>query len=668
MKQLVLRRATAGLGALLILASIATGAVAQDSGSTLSPDQQSFLVNKDIGSERWTIGLNLFSTDPSNIINVTGNIFRADGGAASFVSCLVRSDSTGSLDDPSSVFRLSCYGTDACTKTADECAREEWTPIADDVQVPASFFLPPGGIGGTASARAESFLDALIDRLASAWTALRRAPVTQEAIALARPRSAFAQAAGGRGTTLTVDRLNFLVTKDVGSERWSISYSYQPVIGAGGLVVNRFLSVTGNVYQADGAPPSFVYCTQRDDSTGTLDDPSSEFRFSCSGTDACEGTARDCAASAWTLISDDVVLQASFFLPPDGLPAQTQSDPEIFVIGKTSDPPSIVTADFAVDGSSSAAVRPAGVCPVGTGCTVGRVGSCTNVAGVVADVDGFGCGCRIDEVPVQCIRCGGGTSGQCGGDCSYRVNGATARGNCLYYASENPGCICYAVQNDAPQTIEGCGGSREVECGGDQCCAVDPRGGCDPLGGVVSCPGTCVSAEDCDPNVQQCGICQGPAPTVTPLVTATPVRSATPTPVRTATPTPTASPRPTVTRTPRPSPSPSPTQSPEVTPTPSPGCIGVGKTCSFAGGPPCCNGFECQETEEEGNLCLPPPTPTPTETPDVTPTPTGTPVPTPTPGSSPCAGELEDCSSISCCAGFSCELTEGTLRCIPIIP
>ena len=62
------------------------------------------------------------------------------------------------------------------------------------------------------------------------------------------------------------------------------------------------------------------------------------------------------------------------------------------------------------------------------------------------------------------------------------------------------------------------------------------------------------------------------------------------------------------------------------------------------------------------------PTPTPTETPDVTPTPTGTPVPTPTPGSSPCAGELEDCSSISCCAGFSCELTEGTLRCIPIIP
>ncbi len=662
MQQLVLRRVVAGVGSFLILLLTAVGAIAQDSGSTLSPDQQSFLVNKDIGSERWTIALNLFTTDPANVINVTGNIFRSDGGPASFVACLVRADSKGSLNVPSSTFRLSCFGADACATTAERCAREDWTLIADDVPVPASFFLPPGGIGGTTSARAESFLDALIDRLASAWTALRRAPVTQQAIALARPASAYAQATNARGATLTVDRLNFLVTKDVGSERWSISYSYQPVIGAGGLVVNRFLSVTGNVYQSDGSPPSFVYCTQRDDSTGTLDDPASEFRFSCSGTNACGGTARDCAAGAWTPISDDIVLQASFFLPPQGLPAQVQSDPEIFVIGKTSDPPSIVTSDFTVNGSSAAAAGAAGTCPVGTGCTVARVGSCTNVQGVVATGDVFGCGCLVRDVPIECIRCGGGTSGKCGGDCSYRVGGATARGNCLYYASENPGCICYAVQNDAPQTIEGCGGSREVECGGDQCCAVDPRGGCDPLGGIVSCPGTCVNAEDCDPNVQQCGICQGPAPTATPLVTATPVRSATPTPVRTATPTPTASPRPTVTRTPRPSPSPSPTQSPEVTPTPSPGCIGVGKTCSFAGGPPCCNGFECQETEEEGNLCLPPPTPTPTETP--------APSPTPNPSPSPCLAEFDDCSGggVSCCTGLSCQPMNSTFVCLSFIP
>lgn len=80
MQQLVLRRVVAGVGSFLILLLTAVGAIAQDSGSTLSPDQQSFLVNKDIGSERWTIALNLFTTDPANVINVTGNIFRLTAG------------------------------------------------------------------------------------------------------------------------------------------------------------------------------------------------------------------------------------------------------------------------------------------------------------------------------------------------------------------------------------------------------------------------------------------------------------------------------------------------------------------------------------------------------------------------------------------------------------
>ncbi|MBY0275937.1 hypothetical protein K2Z84_11375 [Candidatus Binatia bacterium] len=665
----VLRRTLSAIGAVLVVTFAVGPCAAQDSGSTLSPDQQSYLVNKDIGSERWTISLNLFSTDPANVINVTGNIFRADGGPASFVSCLVRADSNGSLNDLASVFRLSCFGADACTTTAERCARDGWTLIDGDVLVPASFFLPPGGIGGgSTSARTESFLDALIDRLAAAWSAVRRAPVTQEAIALARPAAAYAQAGNARGATLTVDRLNFLVTKDVGSERWSISYGYQPEISADGLVVNRFLSVTGNVYQADGSAPSFVYCTQRPDSTGTLDDPSSEFRFSCRGTNQCTGTARECAAAQWRPISDDVVIQASFFLPPDGLPAQVQSDPEIVIIGRTSDPPSIVSSDFSVSGSAAAAARPSGTCAVGAACTVSRVGSCSNVAGVVAEIDGFGCGCRIDDVPPSCIRCGGGLSGQCGGDCQYRVGNATARGNCLYYASENPGCICYAVQNDAAQTVEGCGGSRDVACGGDQCCAVDPRGSCDPLGGIVSCPGVCVSAEDCDPAVQECGICQGPVPTPRPTASASPTPSRTPT--RTPTPTPTPTPAPSATAvptaTPVPTPTPAPTSSPSPTPTPVPICIDFG-ACSFSEGPPCCSPYECTETQR-GPQCLPPPSPTPAPTPS--PTPTQTPVPTPTPTPTPCVGQFGQCTlgGVPCCAGSSCEFTEGNFVCLPIIP
>ena len=99
-----LRKAAVAIVAALLAAPTAQAQV--PSGSTLSPDQQSFLVNKDLGNERWTINVNLFSTDPSDIINVTGSIFRADGGPASFVICQVRSDSTGTLTDPNSVFLI----------------------------------------------------------------------------------------------------------------------------------------------------------------------------------------------------------------------------------------------------------------------------------------------------------------------------------------------------------------------------------------------------------------------------------------------------------------------------------------------------------------------------------------------------------------------------------
>src|SRR5690606_308754 len=118
----------------------------------------------------------------------------------------------------------------------------------------------------------ESFAARLARHLSDAWNAARRSNVARDALALARPATAVAQATGERGATLTLDRLNFPVTKDVGAERWSISYSNQPVLDDEGLVVDRFLSVTGNVYQPGAASPSFVHCTQRPDSTGSLDD------------------------------------------------------------------------------------------------------------------------------------------------------------------------------------------------------------------------------------------------------------------------------------------------------------------------------------------------------------------------------------------------------------
>ncbi|MEW6269349.1 MAG: hypothetical protein AB1689_08655 [Thermodesulfobacteriota bacterium] len=506
--------------ALAVIAAVdgARTAVAQvPSGSTLSPDLQSYLVNKDLGAERWTINLNLYSQDPDDVINVTGNIFRSDGGPASFVECLVREDSTGTLTDPASTFRLSCSGSDACASTAETCARESWTLISDDVPVPASFFLPPGGVGtlpppdGAARAalaragwtppRAPAVHASVLERMAAyarealddfrRWVAARR----DLDFAFVRPRAAFAQAGGDRGATLTPDRLNFLVTKDVGDERWSISFSYAPTLSEQGLVVNQVLSVTGNVYQPDGSPPSFVYCLINDGSGGTLEDPSSEFSFTCSGTDACETTAAECAANAWNQISSDIPLQASFFLPPQGLPATPQSDPEILVIGRTSDPPSIVVGDFET-AQSTAADRPAGACPEGAACTVAMLGSCADVEGVVVDVDGFGCGCEIEEPSPECIGCGGGASGQCGAACEYQAGDATARGTCLPFDYESEECACYAVGAGEQQSVQGCGGVLQAVCPDGGCCANDPRGACAELGGLVECPGVCTVGDD----------------------------------------------------------------------------------------------------------------------------------------------------------------------------
>lgn len=563
------RRAFAAIAVTAVLcAPPARRAAAQvPSGSTLSPDFRSYMVNKDLGDERWTIDLNLYAADPSSIISITGNIFRKDGGPASFVTCLVRDDSNGSLRSPSSTFRLSCSGASACASTARQCAREDWTLIDDDVRVPASFFLPPGGNGASAVQDA-GVSDALVAHLRALVARARDAAlrgvgrVTGTSVALA-------QANGGRGATLTLDSLSYLVTKDVGSERWSISFSLTPFVTDQGGVESRFLSVTGNVYQADGSAPSFVFCTQRADSGGSLSDPTSTFRFSCEGADACTTTATSCAQSGWRTISDDVALPASFFLPPLGQPASPQSDPDIVVIGRTSDPPSL----FAPGSASSASApfdAPAGACPSGTACTIARVGGCSNVGGVVVNDATHGCRCLLADVPDACIGCGGGAAGQCGGPCAYPVAGSTARGQCLPSSSESEQCICWAIGAGQSEPAQGCGGVLGVECPGDRCCANDPRNSCDPVGGRIACPGVCVDANGCDPSVEQCGICL----TQPGLPTPTPDDTPTPTPIATATV--------------RPTPTPVPTAAP--TPTP---CLPQGALCN--GEPaPCCNGLVCE--------------------------------------------------------------------------
>jgi hypothetical protein len=502
---------TLGVAALVVVHGV-TLVAAAETGVTFTPDRAAYLVNKDVGSDRWTIGLNVIPGDASRFVNVTGNVFRSDGGPPSFVVCQVNVDSTGRLDDPASIFSFSCRGAEPCATTATECSGARfWTLISDDVQLNAGFFLPGGGVGsGSAAAQggatggcrgltclAEGFLRTM------ATTGSRLLAATRSA---ALPAQARAQSAD-RGATLAFDRSTYLVNKDLGNERWSIALNVKPV-ETGEDTTPRIQSVTGNVLKRDGSAPSFIYCTERTDSQGSLADSGSEFRLACLGTNACGTSATECA-QGWELINDDVALPASFFLPPGGLPAPPQSDPDIFIVGNTGDPSSsLVSKDFTVQSSSQAGVGTtlADACPVGSACTVARIGACDGVGGTVVDIGGFGCGCQVDDFD-SCVTCGAGASGTCGGDCDFQVGRSTARGQCLPASSDSNSCACAAIGAGKQQTVTGCNGALDSTCGSGSCCADDPRDGCNVTTGDVTCPGICV-ASSCAAG-EACGICLG---------------------------------------------------------------------------------------------------------------------------------------------------------------
>jgi len=494
---------------------VAAAAALAQSGATLTPDKLSYLVSKDVGAERWTINLNLATLSPQRTINVTGNVYRP-GQPPSFVWCKEREDSTGTLSTPSSLFRMRCSGASACGETATGCARSQWTTIADDIAIPASFFLPPGGQGIASGRSAVARAD---DAATVSGVPVRSLPVTQS---LAIPAPARPSADEDRGANLPPDGANFLVNKELGGQRWSISLNLIPAQRGDDatpscdddapecIVTKRFLNVTGNVYPLDGSPPQFVWCQEQQGSTGDLADPNSVFLVGCLGAGPCTRSASECALDGWQPIpgASEIPLPASFFLPPGGLPAVPQTDPEIVVIGRTSDPPSLlvplgsaVTTELP-DGLATAA----GGCSEGAGCTT-SAGSCGAVQGRVVSDANLGCACLVDDLPPGCITCGAGATGQCGGDCEYQVEGATARGQCLPFSSTSSDCACYAADRGDEVAISICGGALGNECPTDKCCADDVRDGCNPAAGDVGCAGICVDANGCDPTVSSCGRC-----------------------------------------------------------------------------------------------------------------------------------------------------------------
>jgi hypothetical protein len=106
--------------------------------------------------------------------------------------------------------------------------------------------------------------------------------------------------ASNKGVQLTPDQTHLLVSKDVGTERWSIA-------------LNPDDTVIGNVFLCDGSGPSFVWCSKTDDDHNP-DFASRVVVWQCFGASGC--AALPCGIDTqWPLIADHVQLTGAFFLP-----------------------------------------------------------------------------------------------------------------------------------------------------------------------------------------------------------------------------------------------------------------------------------------------------------------------------------------------------------------
>lgn len=193
--------------------------------SVASADAASYLVNKDVGAERWAIAQN------HDDGTVTGNVFAGAESEPSFVWC---EDVTTDGEGPGEKI-FSCWGADLCAQAP--CSVEDWTFLTR-VPLSEAFFAPDGDV---------------------TWVSLG-APVTL-------PRSFFeapeAGSSGDRssGLQITRDGARVLISKDLAGERWAITRD----VTSG--------TVTGNVFYPDGREPAFVFCdeTESTETDVTLD-------------------------------------------------------------------------------------------------------------------------------------------------------------------------------------------------------------------------------------------------------------------------------------------------------------------------------------------------------------------------------------------------------------
>ena len=129
-----------------LLVALPPGARAQN---TVTPDGEQMLIQRNVGPERWAIS---YSFEGSTM---TGNVFKTDGSAPSFVSCAF-TDIDYAEDPFDSRYFLDCWGADTCSEPG--CGTNQWTLIATGIELPASFVLVPG-TNATFGGNIEPFLD-----------------------------------------------------------------------------------------------------------------------------------------------------------------------------------------------------------------------------------------------------------------------------------------------------------------------------------------------------------------------------------------------------------------------------------------------------------------------------------------------------------------------------
>lgn len=448
------RRLLATIGILTFL-GIASGhvALAAPSGLAVAPQGDAFLVNKDIGGERWTI---VASVSPSGeVVGVAGLVRTASGDAGKFVSCALRPDSEcrrlDAAADPSCELRLQCDGADACDGFAIDCAKT-WKPLVDDLGLPVSFFVRAAGTA-----------------------AVRPSAVAPAAPQVARP----AGGSGGAGATVTPRFDTFLSSKPFGAQRWSVALQID--------TATKRAVATGNVFNTDDTPPQFVYCTSAEGQNVPLFLASRlPISFDCLGANRCETDTAGCR-SQWTSIASAPV-PTSLFLPDAGLQSASSIDLESCFFKQ----PPCIQIDAGGGSSTTDARVSQQTCAVGGACSV-VLSSCGSQPGQLVQRSDGRCACEVSVAPASCRPCT--VAGEACAFSAQTVQGCIG-GSC---SSESASGVCQVVASSGellcsdPSDASGqlCG-STIGGCGGGTCCVDDARDGCLQSGGDVNCGGICV--------------------------------------------------------------------------------------------------------------------------------------------------------------------------------